>query len=312
MFDLEIQLMKLKHSINSFGRKGKFLGGFIFLLLFIGLYALIPNQSCLRLLTSGNREVYANLSILLNSDPLKVHIIDVGQGDATLIQYKSFNILIDCGPLESSGKLISYLKAVGAQKIDAMILTHPHDDHVGGGMAILREFKIDTLFVSHDLKGNQFLKEIHKEATRQNIKIRLSLKGTRISLSELILDCLHPLPVDYSNINNYSSVWSFTLGKTGFLFLADLESDESDHLPFPQYTFVRSGHHGSYTATNESLLHRLSPKLFAISCGQNNSFGHPSRAVTDLLFLKKVPFFRTDRCGTKVLSSDGLTLRWVH
>lgn len=312
MFYIKIQLSKLKLKVASASLRGRFFISLGFLLPLAGLTIVLSLKTPIGLLISGNREVYANLAILLNQDELKVHVIDVGQGDATLLQYKTASILIDTGPPEAGLKLTSYLKALGIKQLDALILTHPHDDHVGSGKLILEEFSIGHLFVSHNTKGNLLLEEIIQLANRRGIPVSNPLKGTKLKVFDLSIDCLHPLAMDYSNINNYSSVWSVRYQSVGFLFLADIETDESDHLALTSTAFVRSGHHGSTTSTDQTLLLKLAPELFAISCGINNTFGHPSRDVLSLLAAFDVNYFRTDRGGTKVISSDGTTLRWVH
>lgn len=312
MFHIKIQVAKLRLKFASFPKKSKLLIFFCLILSLTGATISSGLMPKVRLLLSGNRAVYANLPILLNHDDLKIHVIDVGQGDATLIQYKTSNLLIDTGPPEAGPTLAKYLKALDIKKLDGLILTHPHDDHVGGGKLILTEFQIDHLFVSHDTKGNLLLEEILQLASLKQIPVSYPVKGTQLQISDLILSCLHPSLIDYVNINNYSSVWTFRYKTVSCLFLADLESDEFDQLALTGSTFVRSGHHGSITSTTYALLDKLDPKLFAISCGLNNPFGHPSREVLTLLQQFKINYLRTDRSGTKVISSDGSALRWVH
>ena len=312
MIYIKIQLSKLKVKLAAYSKLRRLVIRIAVISGLAGLCLFGSQIGPLPLLVSGNRAVYANFPILLNQDDLKIHVIDVGQGDATLIQYKAAAILIDTGPPEAGHKLTQYLKALGIKKLDGLILTHPHDDHVGSGKMILEEFSVGHLFVSHNTKENVLLEEIIALAALQNIPISSPVKDTTVKVADLSFRCLHPLPKDYSNINNYSSVWSLQYKSVGFLFLADIESDESDDLAFVPTAFVRSGHHGSVTSTNQSLLAKLSPKLFAISCGLNNAFGHPSKDVLGLLAEFQIPFFRTDRGSTKVISSDGASLRWVH
>lgn len=307
-----IQIGKLKHGFASASLKKKVSLSILVVLLLAGIYAALPFQGAVRLLLSGNQSVYANLPILFNGDDLKVHVIDVGQGDATLIEYQSVKLLIDTGPPEADLKLANYLKGLGIARLDVLILTHPHDDHVGGGSLILENFSIGRLLVPHEIGGNHLLESVLRQADLKGIPVSTSLAGTALELSDLTLTCLHPRPIEYSNINNYSSVWTLQYKALSFLFLADLESDESDALPLAGISFVRSGHHGSVTSTTKNFLDKLDPGLFAISCGLNNSFGHPSKEVISLLTQQKIKYFRTDRSGTRVISSDGSTLRWVH
>lgn len=266
----------------------------------------------LSMLVSGNPGIYSNLPVLWNNDPLKVHIIDVGQGDATLIQYCDRALLIDTGPPESSLSLSRYLKDLGLSRLDLLILTHPHDDHVGAAMEILREFSVHRIFLAHSDCENPLQIQVQQFAKERGIPVSSPFRDTHLTIGELSMTCLHPMDRPYANINNYSSVWELTLGRQKFLFLADLEEDEFASLTTGSVDFLRAGHHGSQTSLNEDLLRRLSPSLAGISVGEGNPFGHPSKAVLQMLKASETPYFRTDQDGTVVLSGDGKFLRRVH
>ena len=286
----------------------------ITILLFLSLLfvSLGLGQSKFTMLLSGNPSIYQNLPILWNEDPLKVHIIDVGQGDATLIQFYDKSFLIDAGPLESVPTIIRYLDNLGLRKLNALIITHPHDDHVGGALEILHEFKVDQILLSHDACDNTIQVDLIKTAHNDNIPVDSPFRGTILRLGDFSLTCLHPLNQSYANVNNYSSVWKLSYINTSMLFLGDLEKDEFDSLTTGPVDFFRTGHHGSKTSLTSDLLMRLSPSLTAISCGLNNSFGHPSEEVLEMLRASDSPYIRTDQDGTVVFSSNGNFLRWVH
>lgn len=264
------------------------------------------------MLFSGNPSIYQNLPILWNQDPLKVHVIDVGQGDATLIQFYDKSLLIDAGPFESAPALIRYLDNLGLRNLNALIITHPHDDHVGGALEVLDHFKVEQILLSHDLCDNASQANLIKRAQKNNIPVDSPFRGTLLQLGDFSLTCLHPLNQTYANVNNYSSVWKLSYMDTSMLFLADLESDEFDSLTTGPVDFFRAGHHGSKTSFTSDLLRQLSPCLTAISCGLNNSFGHPSQEVLETLKASGSLYFRTDQKGTVVFSLNGNFLRWVH
>lgn len=262
------------------------------------------------LLISGSRPIYENLGVLWNEDPVKVHIIDVGQGDATLLQIYGTTILLDTGPETAGAALVDYLQDLGVRRLDLVILTHPHDDHVGGAMAVLDAFEVAAVLTAHDQGGNQLQQAFVARAAEMGIAVSSPYAGMQLMADDVTLTCLHPNPVNYANVNNYSSVWRLDQGAMSWLFLGDLEKDEFSCLINTRPTFLRAGHHGSDTSFDETVFSRLSPQLVAISCGLNNSFGHPSAELIRWLRESRVAAVRTDHQGTRVFSSDGLRLTY--
>lgn len=311
MFRFRILFARLRLKIAILPRKILTLVWVPILLLCLVLFITPAGQKAGYLL-SGHRAVYENLSVLMNNDPLKVHIIDVGQGDASLLQYDALTILIDTGPPQAAMELASYLKALGIRRLDLLILTHPHDDHTGGAPVIFQSFQIGTLLIPHDLKEDPYSLEATERAQQAGTKVITSVKGLAFQLGEFSAECLHPENLVYADINDYSSIWSFQLGSSRFLFLGDLSLEVAEGLNLTEHAFLRSGHHGSVTSTSRKLLDLIKPRLFAISCGKDNTFGHPSKEVLGLLDGTGIPILRTDQSGTTVISTDGLTLKRVH
>ena len=309
---LKIFIAKLRLEYKSLNRVKRKIFILIPLFVFLMLASCGLGQSKVSMLLSGNPSIYNNLPILWNHDPLKVHIIDVGQGDATLIQFYEKSFLIDAGPIESTPTLIRYLSNLGLRKLNFLILTHPHDDHIGGALELLKKFEVDQIFLSHDSCDNLIQADIIKKARQCNIPVNSPFRGTVLEVDDLTLTCLHPLNLSYDNINNYSSIWKLSFKETSMIFLGDLEQEEFSCLTTGPVDFLRAGHHGSKTSLNNDLLIRLAPSLTAISCGHNNSFGHPSKEVLEMLGDFGAAYFRTDQIGTVVLSSNGNFLRRVH
>lgn len=278
--------------------------------LLIGTLWLTLGPRRLGLLVSGSRPVYENLMILWNDDPVKVHIIDVGQGDATLLQVYDQTILLDTGPEPAGPVLVDYLRDLGVRRLDLVILTHPHDDHVGGAKAVLEAMPVSSVLTAHDHGGSQLQQAFIARARELGIPCSSPYAGTQLTLGDVTLTCLHPRPAVYANLNNYSSVWRLDQGAMTWLFLADLEKDEFTCLANARPVFLRAGHHGSDTSFDETAFSRLSPDFVAISCGLNNSFGHPSAELITWLREARVPWVRTDHQGTRVFSSDGLRLTY--
>ena len=272
-----------------------------------------PDGRMLRLLVSGNQALYENMELLLNQDPVKVHLIDCGQGDAILIEAAGSYIVIDGGPLDHAEKTAAYIKGI-TDSIDLLILTHPHDDHVGGALKIMEELSPPLLLTCHDTLGNQLLTSAVGKAEAMGIQVVPSVRGMILKLGEdITLECLHPEPIKYDNPNNYSGVYRLSYQGNDFLFLADLEKDMFAGL-YARYDlaaqFVKAGHHGSATSLDDRLIRETGPLYLGISCGFRNGFNHPSPGVLDLLAEHAISYGRTDYDGTIVITGNGKSIRY--
>lgn len=261
-----------------------------------------------RILLSGNYGVYKNLRFILNNDRIKIHMIDCDQGDAILIEADNKIILIDAGPVGMENTVTKYISAL-TDRIDIVILTHPHNDHLAAAPSVMRKFKPKVIFLSHDYFNEPIMEEVHQLAKSSHILVKNNLKGTIINLGENItLECLHPDPVTYSKVNNYSGVYKLNFLEKTFLFLGDLEKDifySIDTKNNLDIDFLKAGHHGSETSMDKEFLLKTSPEFVGISVGYKNLFKHPSEKVKLLLESNFIPYSRTDLHGTIVITSNG-------
>ncbi|MFB0918358.1 MAG: MBL fold metallo-hydrolase [Clostridiaceae bacterium] len=281
----------------------------ILLIMFLMVSGVVlTNPRTRRIIFSGNNEVYKNLNLILNKDTVKIHMIDCGQGDSILLEVLDKVIMIDAGPPGYESKISKYISSI-SDRIDILILTHPHGDHITAAPIIMAQFKPKVVFLSHDTLNDPILDEVKTLAAMSNTLVRHNEKGTSINLGEkILLECIHPEPIKYSNINNYSGVYRLKYLDESFLFLGDLEKDI-----FPaiysnnsiDIDFLKAGHHGSDTSMNEEFLDKTSPKFIGISVGYKNLFKHPSDKVKNLLEAFNVPYSRTDLHGTIVITSNG-------
>ncbi|PKK39388.1 Late competence protein ComEC, DNA transport [Clostridiaceae bacterium JG1575] len=312
MLHFRIFLARLWARWREQGRINKAFVLSLFLLFLVSLSFLFIPPDTYRLLLSGNRSVLENRATLTRRDPFKIHILDVGQGDATLLSQGTHHILIDAGPPEAEESLRAYLKALGIESLDLLILTHPHDDHLAAAPGLLRDLQVAQLMVPHQHSKNPLLQESIVMAQARGVPICSPLQGDVLHWGDVTLTCLHPQPIQYLNENNQSCVWHLRYRKFRALFLADWETSAPFPLPEEPLTFLRTGHHGSDTSLTQELALRLSPKVAVISCGKDNPYGHPSPKVLEALEDVHALIYRTDLEGTKVFSTDGHTLHWVH
>ncbi|MFV0288674.1 MAG: DNA internalization-related competence protein ComEC/Rec2 [Mycoplasmatales bacterium] len=241
------------------------------------------------------------LLILLINLPLnligKVQIIDVGQGDSILIQYPlaNKNILIDTGPQEAEEELIDYLRAKGLKKIDYLILTHNHADHVGNTRKILEEIKVKNIIVGSNFNNLQEIKNQNKELLS---KINLiEIKG----LQQTKIGYFYASPQKYEEENNNSIVYYTKLGKVDYLFMGDAEKEVEQEL-IKQYDLdfidrIKVGHHGSKTSTSNEFLQATTPEEVFICSGKDNMYGHPAQETIDKLENNKIKYENTQTDG---------------
>ena len=255
-----------------------------------------------------------NNSISINSkDKLLVHFIDVGQGDSTLIQINNKNLLVDGGGRDNSSNLVSYLKKQKVKRLDAIIATHPHEDHIGGLTEVIKEFEVSSFYAPKKTSTTAAFKDMVNALKSKNLKI-ISLKGgdTLNIDSEIKAQVLAPNSTNYENVNNYSVVLMLTYKNNSFLFEGDAEALSEKEILNKNYALsssvIKIGHHGSRTSTTNEYLKAVNPKIAVISCGKNNDYKHPHKETLSKLSKINCTLYRTDLEGTIVLVSDGTNI----
>lgn len=247
-------------------------------------------------------------------DKLLVHYIDVGQGDSILIQSKNKNLLIDGGPRSSSKDLINYLKKTNIKKLDYVIATHPHEDHIGGMADVINTFEIGEFYAPKKTHTSKTYENMIKALQNKKLKIIATKYGTKpLDLGDGIVgDFLGPINSDYDNLNNYSTILKITCGDNSFLFTGDAEKDSEKEILQKnidvQADVLKLGHHGSSTSSSNEFLDKANPSMAIASLGKGNDYGHPHKETIDKMKTRKITFYRTDELGTIVLSSDGKTI----
>lgn len=252
-----------------------------------------------------------------------VHIffLNVGQGDAELIQEGNYQILIDGGPDDSVLAQIGEVMPVTDRKIETVILSHPHADHITGLNSILDRYEVGQIYYSGVFYDSNVYKEFLDKARAKNIPLKIPevlQKENPFANSELTFLWPGQRYKDRSidNLNNSSEVVSFCYFAHCALFTGDIETDEqatmianyssnevrssqpavSNNSAF-QSDILKLPHHGSTNGTNQVLLDLSKPKYAVIEVGANNQYGHPHAATLDLLDKNKILYFRTDRDG---------------
>ena len=246
---------------------------------------------------------------------VRVHYIDVGQGDSTFIELPDGKtVLIDAGESEYGQVVASYIEKLKYSKIDYLIATHPHNDHIGGLTYIVNSFDIGAIYMPDVTNNTSTYINLLKAIEAKKKKVRVASIGKNIILEdELCLKVLAPSGKEYEDLNNYSVVLKLTFKEKSFLFMADAQYDsEMDILNSGldiSADVLRVGHHGSTSSTNYNFLKKVSPKIAIISVGLNNDYGHPKEKILNKLKDLNVKIYRTDLNGNIVITTDGETMK---
>jgi competence protein ComEC len=243
---------------------------------------------------------------------LKVHYIDVGQGDCALIHVNDAAMLIDAGDRGYGSGIVNYIKAQGIKKLDYVIFTHPHADHTGGGADVINAFDIGQIIMPKVSHTSKTFENLLITIKNKGMKINTPKPGEEYSLGNAKFTILGPNSASYHNLNNYSVVNKVIFGNTSFLFAGDAEGISENEILSKGFDIkadvLKVGHHGSDTSTGEQFLKAVGPKHAIISCGKGNKYGHPTQAVLARLAAHKVELYRTDESGTIIATSDGKTI----
>ena len=265
-------------------------------------------------LVDGFREMRLFLKKSPDEGTLELHVIDVGQGDALLVRTGSSVMLVDTGTGESKYFLKSYLKSRGVDKIDCLVCTHPHADHIGGAEYIVRNFRVGQVMLCGSDSTSPYLANLLSAIEELDIDIAAPEYGAAYELGDITFRILSPYDGFDTSSNSGSIVMRVEWGATAFMLTGDAESDAeafmldsftSDEL---KSDFIKLAHHGSSTSTSEEFLAAVDPEWVAISCGRDNDYAHPHYEVIERLRKYGIPddhILRTDISGTIVFVSDG-------
>ncbi len=243
---------------------------------------------------------------------LTLQLIDVGQGSAALlISPSGKSLLLDTGEAAYAPAVRNALRAQGVAHLDLCILSHLHSDHAGALPALIKAYPPAACFMPPcELSTSDTLYEALQEA---GVEVHAFTAGMPIPWDEeVVLTVLSPLDhVDYPNENEGSLMLHVRYGDTAILFAGDTGAFAEDAAlrAFPEEAFraelLIAGHHGSSTSTTPRFLRAVSPRYAAVSCGQNNSYGHPHQSVLNLLEKQGVQLYRTDLNGDCIFRLDG-------
>lgn len=274
----------------------------IFLTVFLVLREQLPGEMTKAFLEAASEA-------FRDGSGLEIHYLDVGQGDSTLILCDGHAMLIDAGDNDRGTAVQSYLEGQGVTTLDYVIGTHPDADHIGGLDVVLYKFDCQMVMMPDFEKDTRTYDDVVQTMKQKRYKNTLPEVGTVYELGSAVFTIVAPNGEYGDNANDYSVGILLQHGKNRFLFTGDAEeASEADMLENGidlEADVFKASHHGSRTANTEEFLQTVDPDYVVISCGQDNSYGHPHAEVMNRLRAMGISVFRTDEQGTIVAYSDG-------
>jgi competence protein ComEC len=245
---------------------------------------------------------------------LTITVLDVGQGDSIFIEFPSGKKVLVDGSEEKMGErvIVPYLQKRGINRLDMVILSHPHEDHLGGLRPLLKKIKVGTVMdpgAAYNTRSYMIFKELIK---RNKIKYQIGRAGQIIKFEKNIKAyILHPSLPFFENINNNSIVFNLKYRNFSMLFTGDNEEEGEERIleMYPESAvfskILKVGHHGSSTSTSDHFLDAVDPQIVVISCGRRNKFRHPHPSTLKKLDAQGIKTYRTDQRGAIVINTDG-------
>lgn len=254
---------------------------------------------------STNNDVKAQ-----TGSPLKVHYIDVGQGDSVLIELPNGEkMLVDGGSHSAASRVVSYISNLGIERLDYVIATHPHEDHIGGLPDVLDSFQVGTFYMPNKEHSSNTFMSMLNALQRNGCKADYAKSGiTIISTDSLKAYFTAPVSDSYSNLNDYSAVLKIEYINSSFLFTGDAENSAENEIMSQNCNLradvLKVGHHGSKTSSSTAFLRKVKPKYAIISVG-NNSYGHPALETIARLEGIGAKVYSTKDCGNIIIETTG-------
>ena len=237
---------------------------------------------------------------------LSIYYFNVGQADCILLVNDDKYMLIDAGNNLDGKNIVNYLKKLGVTKLDYLVATHAHEDHIGGMDDVINAFDIGTFYMPDVITTTKTFEDLIVALEDNNVKVETPNIGDIFLFGGCKFEVLH-LDDDESDLNNTSIVLRGLYGNTSFLFMGDATSEVEKEILNSNIDsdVLKVGHHGSRYSSSINFLKKVTPKYSIISAGKDNSYNHPHSVTFTKLEDVDSKVFRTDNDGTIFVTSDG-------
>ena len=247
---------------------------------------------------------------VVSGNTLKVHFINVGQGDAILVQTPAGqNMLIDSGENDQGETVVNYLISQRVKDLDIVVGTHPHSDHIGGLDTVINHFTIKNIYMPKATNTTESFRDVLTAVKNKGLKISSAKAGVILPLTGANCRFIAPVKDSYEELNNYSAVIKLEYGSQSFLFAGDAGTESEAQMLNSgadlKAAVLKVGHHGSYSSTGGKFLSAVDPQYAVIMVGADNTYGHPHAQTLTRLDKAGATIYRTDYNGTIVFITDG-------
>lgn len=244
-----------------------------------------------------------------------VYYLDAGQSDCTIVICDDEVLMIDCGTYNQLNTIRQSIYTLEIDKIDYMLITHQHDDHMGSAVDLLEDLTVENFIMPRLAQSNNVSSKTYNVLINtldsNNINKIPAQDCKNFMLGEALVEILSPT-VQSNNLNNMSVVLKITYGDTEFLFQGDAESKIENDLLLSDFDIdvdvLKSGHHGSKTSSTDKYIDATSPEIVIISSGYANNYGHPNATVLERFEKEGISTFSTFLHGDITVASDGKTI----
>lgn len=240
---------------------------------------------------------------------MEVHFIDVGQADAALIQYDNYNILIDAGDWQGN-EVVPYLKDKNVSKLDLLVGSHPHADHIGQFDKVFDEFDVEEVWMSGGTNTSQLFERVLTAIEASDAGYEEPRTGDTYAIGDLDIEILSPTSLT-GDLNDDSIVMKLTYGDVSFLFTGDAEKGAEALMVNSgqdlSATILKSGHHGSDTSNTQAFVDKVDPEVVVISAAEKSKYNHPNKSVVDRFNSMGVDLYATKTHGNILIKTDGKT-----
>ncbi len=243
---------------------------------------------------------------------MEVHFIDVGQGDAILVEADNSAMLIDAGDSNNRSVITDYLDSQHITKLDYVIATHPHSDHIGGLDTVLNTYEVERILLPDVIHTTKTYENVLDTIEKRNLSVTKAQIGSLYHLGSASFTILAPNSDSYEDMNNYSIVIRLCYGDSVFLFTGDAETLSEKEMLAKNMDLsadvIKLGHHGSANSSSEEFLKAVDPEYAVLSVASDNDYGHPHKRTLRTINKMNIKLYRTDIQGTLVFHTDGNTI----
>ena len=243
------------------------------------------------------------------SGDLIVDYIDVGQADSILIRNGNYSMLIDAGNNSDGEDVVKYIKDKGITKLDYVIGTHPHEDHIGGLDDVINsDIEIGNIYMPKISTNTKTFEDVLDAISNKGLSVTAPKKGDIFELGKAKCTVMTDSILDEDNLNLSSIVIRLEYGENSFLFMGDAEEENEEQFSWPKTDVLKVGHHGSNTSSSQKFIKEVQPKYSIIMVGKDNSYKLPKEETLEKLINIGSKIYRTDENGTVEIISDGVNI----